>query len=330
MRLNSRNAFMNSLKDKYSDYCQSIEELAFYYQDWWLDAVCYPDEWSVSFATNKSENIIAALPYMDQKKFGFRLLRQPLLTPYLGPIIKYPDNSFKTASKLSYEKKLSESLYHELGKFDYFNQHFYHRVKNVQPWYWNDFETSVRYNFHLKLDDIYDDIKAKYESKTRSHIKQATNKLNLINIDDRLKDFFELTKASFEYNNNKLPFDYKFLKRVDRALNDHKLRTIHAVVDHEDIVHAACYLVHDNGILYTLQISSDPNLRKNGAVQFLMDQIVRQYHKEYSYLDFCGTMLENVEPVFRSFGAEQVPYFQVSKHGSKSFKILSLLKSILR
>ena len=41
-------------------------------------------------------------------------------------------------------------------------------------------------------------------------------------------------------------------------------------------------------------------------------------------------MIPGIELYFRSFGARQIPYFEISKVNSKLYRVIDLIKDILR
>jgi len=46
--------------------------------------------------------------------------------------------------------------------------------------------------------------------------------------------------------------------------------------------------------------------------------------------DFEGSMLESIEKYFRSFGAVQKPYFQITKINSKILKVRECLQELIK
>ncbi len=74
-------------------------------RDWWMDAVCNED-WDV-IIYEENNRIISALPYFLNKKYGFRSIIPPHLSPISGIWILYPEN-INLITKYSYEEKLNE------------------------------------------------------------------------------------------------------------------------------------------------------------------------------------------------------------------------------
>ncbi len=71
-------------------------------------------------------------------------------------------------------------------------------------------------------------------------------------------------------------------------------------------------------------VGEDPELRNSGAGILLIWKAIEFTRNELNILnfDFLGSMIQSVEPVRRSFGARQVPYFQLRKVKSPVLKLV--------
>ena len=77
----------NDSKDRYRALCESEAEIPLFLRDWWLDAVCGDDNWGVAIVCN-GDRVDGCLPYSIRRRFGWVLIGQPPLTPFLGPWIR--------------------------------------------------------------------------------------------------------------------------------------------------------------------------------------------------------------------------------------------------
>lgn len=298
-----------------------------FYTSWWLDIVCGSDQWDVCLHTRDGNKVVqGALPYFYQKKFGFLLLRQPFLTPYLGPIYNYPANLEKRAKKYAFEKRVTKELISKLPNYSYFNQHCNTQVTNGQPFHWGGFTQVNQYTYQIDLIQPIEVIQKSYETNVRNEIKRAVEKGLEMREVTEVHDFIKINQKTFQRQGREMPYSPEMIEDLDGALQTRKLRTIYGAYDPEGNIHAAIYLLKENKTLYTLMIGTDAAYRNSGAVQFLVNEIIVKYKDTYHRLDFCGSMIENIERVFRSFGAEQVPYLRVYHQRSKAFKLISALR----
>ena len=294
----------------------------FHHPDW-LNAVC-GDAWDVALSYDKVGKVQGALPYFQEKKAGFTLLRQPYLTPYLGPLIQYPKSQHKLSFRYGHDKKVIDDLVDALPDLSYFNQKCHIDFQNGQPFFWNDFELHTNYTYILNLNESYKEIESSFEGKVRTHIRKAEQLLSVEKSND-VEQFFKLNNQTFNHQNLDAPYDFSHLKALDNFLNAEGNRSILVAKDDSGRWHAAIYLVHDKENAYSLMIASDPELRKGGAIPFIIANAIQLLKKDFTTFDFCGSMEERFQRVFRSFGAKQLSYLRVSKKQGAAFKTLNAL-----
>jgi hypothetical protein len=75
-------------------------------EPWWLDAVA-SGAWQ-SLEVTRGTRVVARMPLVPRRICGFTIIRQPPLTPTLGPWIELSGTT--TAKRLAEEKKLFNEL----------------------------------------------------------------------------------------------------------------------------------------------------------------------------------------------------------------------------
>ena len=311
-------------KEKYKLFTDTHSRLSVFHMPWWLDAVCGETNWDVVLSLDKENKIEAALPYFKEQKYGFLLIRQAVLTPYMGPILHYPRAQSKLAHRYAFEKKVIDKLVAQLPNYSYFNQHITPAFSNGQPFYWNGMNQSAYYTYQIDLNQSLKEIEDNYEGRVRTDIRKAEQKLVFLETED-VDRFYEMNRLSFDHQNIKMPYSIELVRRMDAALVKKDKRRIYLVKDAEGKVYAGAYIILDQQTVYTLMIGSDPALRKGGAVSFLISSIISKYRKDYDCLDFCGSMIEKFQRVFRSFGGVQQPYLRIHHKASTLFRLINAL-----
>jgi len=311
---------MNSLyaKNEYRQLCSSESTIPIFFKDWWLDAVCGPENWDVTIVKN-GEQIIATLPYFMTRKFLCNLIRMPPLTQTMGIWLKYPDNQ-KYSNRLGFEKEVMNKLINNMPRFDYFQQNFHYTVTNWLPFYWKGFKQTTRYTYIIKdlsdLDAVFDSFK----SNIRGKIRKASKIVKII-VNGTLEDFYQINKKTFERQKLAIPYSLEFVQRMDEALRKHNAREIFFAVDTGGSYHSALYLIWDEQSSYVHLVGEDYNLRSSGAGILLIWEAIKFTKEKLSLnrFDFEGSMIEPIEETRRSFGARQVPYFTISKDQRNCF-----------
>jgi hypothetical protein len=301
-------------------------------QPWWLDAVA-PGAWDAVVIETDGE-IQARLPYIKKRRRGFTYLTMPPLTQHLGPWIH--SYGGKNPQKLATEKHLMTALIDRLPLYDVFTQHFHYSISNWLPFYWRGFQQTTRYTYVLdRLDDL-DAVWNGMRENIRRGVRKA-KKLVIIRDDLGLDAFQDLNEKTFRRQGLPVPYGRDLVARIDQACAERGCRRILVAEDAQKRLHAGIFLVWDSRAAYYLIGGADPELRNSGAMSLAMWEAIQGASTVTQTFDFEGSMLEPIEHFFRAFGADQKPYFRVTKTNSPLLKIkgdlrssLSMLKSRLR
>jgi hypothetical protein len=275
-------------------------------EPWWLEAVA-PGAWR-SLEVARGTQVVARMPIVLQHKYGFTLIRQPPLTPTLGPWIDL--SSASIVKRMAEEKRLLNDLIDQLPKWDYFQASFNHRVTNWLPFYWRGFKQTTRYTYIL--DDLSDKrrIWVGLEGNVRTRIQNAEKRLS-IRTDLSIDDLLDVVELTFSRQGRKLPHSRELVRRIDGACTAHNARRLLFAQDSDGRIHAGLYLVTDADYAYVLLHGADPQLRNSGAQRLLLWEAIKLASEMNLKFDFEGSMIEPIEQVFRGFGAVRVPYLHV-------------------
>ncbi|RED65067.1 GNAT family N-acetyltransferase [Cohnella lupini] len=319
---------MNDAKSKYRKLCRGNPELPLFDQDWWLDIACGgPNNWDVCIV-EKGNEIVASLPYYKTRKFGFNLIQMPQLTLTMGIWIRYPSNQ-KYATRLAYEREIYLEIIDQLPAADYSYHHFSRHITNWSTFYWRGFRQTTRYTYVIDdLSDL-DSIYQRFADRVKEEIQLAATRFKVVESDD-VEKFYELHRKNFHPKTFPIPYSYETLKALDAALLKHNRRKILFAVDESGQAHSAVYIVWDSGCAYNLLGGANPNLEHGGSHSLLIWHAIQDMSRVAEQFDFYGGMHETIEGFFRSFGAEQKPYFQISKMNGKLFKFAYYMKQAVR
>ena len=279
-------------------------------EPWWLDAVA-PNGWQSLEVVDGGE-IVARMPIVLQRKLGFSVIRQPPLTPFLGPWVR--TSCASPARRLTREKNLLNELIDQLPRWDYFEANFHHGMTNWLPFYWRGFEQTTRYTYLLEDISNLEKVWGQLQENVRRNIRKAQRTLH-VRTDMNLDRLLDVVETTFRRQGQRLPFSRNLVHRIDTACALRGARRIFFAEDAQGRLHAALYLVMDGACAYYLLGGGDPDLRESGAQNLLLWEAIRCASEMRLMFDFEGSMLEPVERVFRRFGARQVPYMHV--YGAK-------------
>jgi hypothetical protein len=268
------------------------------------------------------------LPYFYTNKQGNKNITQPPLTQKNGIWINYPKNQ-KYTKKLGFEKEIMNMAIDKLLELNIlsYNQNFSYEITNWLPFYWREFNQFTRYTYVIEsledLGHIFDEI----DSKTRNQIRKA-EKLLVVKDNLSVEDFYKINTMTFQRQGITIPYSLELVKRIYTTCHQHKCVKIFSAEDSEGNLHGAIFVIWDEDSAYYLMGGSNPDFRGSDANSLLIWKAIQYSSEVTKKFDFEGSMIEPIERFFRSFGAVQKPYFNISKQIGKSNLIKVIAKDV--
>jgi lipid II:glycine glycyltransferase (peptidoglycan interpeptide bridge formation enzyme) len=201
---------------------------------------------------------------------------------------------------------------------------------NWLPLFWRGFSQTTYYTYRLTDLSCTDRIFENMDYRVRRQINKARERESLtvsVSSDGEFEGLYELHKVVYLRQGRKPPHAREFLLQLDRACRERDRRRIFTARDREGRCHAAAYIVRDRDCAYYLYSGSDPDLRQSGALSLCLWSAIQYFSKDTRFFDFEGSMVPSIERHFRGFGAEQVPYFRISRSNSIIASLVERLRS---
>lgn len=314
------------MKDVYRELCEIEPSIPLFSKAWWLDAVA-GNTWDVVLVY-RGKQVVGALPYVSRKRWGLTLLTQPKLTQGLGPWIRPSQRSYP--KRMAYEKDVLGELADKLPPYDRYAQNWTCGHQNWLPFYWRGFEQTTRYTYRLSLDVGHDQLWKGLQENTRREIRKARDRYGINVRSGGLDELLSLNRLTFERQGRAVPYTGEFVSSIDRAAISRNSRDCIVAEDQEGRLHAGCYIVRNGDTAYYLLGGGDPALRNSGATSLAFWESILCQPGHIKVFDFEGSMIEPIERFFRSFGAVQTPYFNITRTRSKLLRISNIIRSICR
>jgi hypothetical protein len=280
-------------------------------RSWWLDTVC-PEGYQLLLVRRNGRTVAGmALPTPERHR-GARVIRMPSLTQTLGPLLAPPAGG-KYETNLSHEMDWLRELVALIPPVDGLVFNCHHRFTNWLPFCWAGYQQTTRYTY--RFDDLHDPaaIYNGMSAKTRNIIRKSRKLGIVVEECEDIETFLPLLRLTFTRQGMDTPFTEELVRRIDAACAARDARKMFAARDREGNIHAIIYNIYDNKCMYYLMQGSDPALRASGGALLAQWHAIESAAAVTATYDFEGSMLENVEHVFRSFGAVQRPYFTIFK-----------------
>ncbi len=262
---------------------------------------------------NKVEDILCA--YKEDTLLGFmplfikgnKLLQSTMYIPYGGPIFLFDETNYRKAFNLKREiitqfcEYLTSNLLSICFSFDVL-------TLDAIPCVRNNLIPEIRYTYKIDLSQDIEDIYNNFGSDRKKDLRKAA-RANLVILEDKEINAFDINKAlnwEKKYGEeSSVDFVKKYLKqsiRLDKGacfiakISEKVVGGIGVVWDNKNcyIMYSYCEKKLDIGIIASLYYHLIKYLKDNNLVR---------------YLDFEGSVFEEIEQWNLSFGAKQYIYF---------------------
>ena len=134
-------------------------------------------------------------------------------------------------------------------------------------------------------------------------------------------EFYDLQCLQLRANKKKNVLSRRLVTHLINTSRQRGQSLLARAKDAEGNTHAAIFVVWDENSAYELISAIHPDYRASGASTLVVWEAMKKLSKTTKMWDFEGSMIENVENSFRKYGAEQVPYFQITKTNNLRFYI---------
>ncbi len=276
-------------------------------QDWWLDAVA-PGKWEVLELRSGSGELEARMPIVRDTLLRGRIHTVPMpeLTQTLGPWIT-PSKAQKYSRQLTHDLELIAGLVELLPPADLVRQNCHYSIRTALPFHQAGFTLGLRYTYVIEGCDTTDAAWALLSKSRRKAVRSAQNNLE-VRVCDDIEAFLRVYKKTFARQGMSPLLSDDFIRRVDSAAARAGARRMIGAFDESGALHTMDYLVFDDTCVWDIMSGSDPDLRNSNSGSLVTWEAIKFAVERGLVFDFEGSMLAGVEPVFRSFGAEQRPF----------------------
>lgn len=294
-------------------------------QCWWLNAVSdHPDDWNVVISM-KGEQVTGIWPYLIQERFSITMMRNPRLTPYLGPYIFFPSD-IKDSNRDSFEYKVTEQLLAGLPDADVWRLSLRPGFRQAGILRRYGLKIEVQQSFILNLEESEEQLFLRFKDDVRRNIRVAERELQVQFDPTAIAGLYDFQKVTLEE------------KRVNQPYSEDQLQTLLDasiannsgalwVAREKGTIQAIIWNVWDQECSYYLMGGKNPDMVNTKAMSLLLWHcILEAKRRGNKYFDFEGSMDNGVERFFRSFGAERALYLVLKRDGHWLWKLLRALR----
>ena len=280
-------------RDRWDDCIERSVNGIIYASSWYLDVV------SPGWEALAEEDYSVVFPLTHNRKFGIHYLYQPWFTQQLGVFTHghlTPDRVREFLSSIPAKFRFAEINLNSLNKAD--------------P---SIFEVKTRVNLELDLIDSYENLKKKYDQNARRNLKKAFEMSVTIRRKVEPDELITLFRDNYGKKEKNLKFmHYEMLRKLMIAGMKKRNAVITGAFLPDGRFCAGVFFLRDLSRIIFHFAASGQAARETGAMFMLVDSIVREFAGQNLVLDFEGSDDPNVARFYRSFGASECNYSQIT------------------
>jgi lipid II:glycine glycyltransferase (peptidoglycan interpeptide bridge formation enzyme) len=307
-------------KDLYKKICKE-PGVPLFMQPWWLDTVCR--KWDVAIA-RKGDQVTGVWAYPVEKKPGVTLMRNPILTPYLGPHVFYP-NDIKESNLDSFEHETVAELMKQMPDADVWHLALQPGMKQVGLFKNKKLRPQAQQTFLLELNENEETLLGNMKETTRRNIRQAEKDITVSDSPECLKELYKFQKETLTNKGAAPAYTLAYLQKImDAGLaND---STSLWVAKKDGVTQSIVWQVWDDKCSYYFMGGQSQERSSSKAMSLLLWRAIREAKKKgHATFDLEGSMDEGVERFFRNFGGQRALYIVLHKNDSLLWKLKKMI-----
>ncbi len=306
-----------SNKEQYRKICKEKPGIPVFMQPWWLDVVC--DAWEVAIA-RKGEEISGIWAYPVENKMGVSLIRNPLLTPYLGPHVFYPAD-LKQSRADAFEYETVSELIKQLPACKVWHLAVSPGIKQAGICKQHNLRVEVQQTFLINLAQTEAALLANIKDTARRNIKQSAQEEVVLSDNNALQQLYQFQLNTLTGKGREIYYKAEDLQKILDACTAHNAGELLVAKNGENI-QAIVWNVWDDNRSYYFMGGQNPEANGYKAMSLLLWTCIKNSKKRGQKLfDLEGSMDEGVERFFRTLGGDRELYMVLQKNDALLWKI---------
>lgn len=239
----------------------------------------------------------------NDKLFKLKQLYQPFLCQQLGLF---------TVNVRSKERinKFLEAIPNE---FKYWDLSLNDGNRNVLKL--KEYDVIEKKNYHLDLNKSYDELYQGYSKNVKRNLKKASKENLYLTGNLKPETFVEaVKKAQIAKGINHPEALYHTGHRIIWNCLHRGKGVITAAFNTDKELCAAIFFMFDGRAIINLLNVSTAVGKDVGAMAYLLDATIKREAEGVKYIDFEGSSVPGIARFYESFGAENVPYYQLKQN----------------
>lgn len=242
------------------------------------------------------------------------------MTPYGGVVIKdFPGVTARKQVQNLHEILNQLRVFLSSIKFDSIEMKLSPDFKDIRPFTWNGWESSVLYAYYLNLEK---DIDVGLSKDLKKNINKSSKDGLVIK---KLKDsdiYYSLFSMVYTRQNLDAPVQKIFFERIIELLERKKIGEMWVAETPSAEYVAAQIRLWDKQRVYAWTAASDPSFRKSGANSFIYYNVINDLKTEgHKEINMLAANIPQFTDFITGFSPELVPHYLIN-YTSRRYKLL--------
>jgi hypothetical protein len=297
-----------------------------FHHSWWLNAA--GRDFTILGVFDGKGNLVGGMPLTFSNRYGLRLVRNPPLTPYLGPVFAQDakGTSYKTISLM---RNAGAILAESVRGIDSFSQHIGSRGPDLQGFLWRGYSADLRYTFKIDVLTDTDDILNRMHPKHRSElVKAQRRKVQIVESQD-LDAFLAINRKTFERSSLKAPYRESLVRSLWEAASARGRALLLLARNAAAKTTDGAIFFSDSAYSYLVLAGGDPEHRGDGGGNAVIWEGIQRAHLSGRGFDFEGSSMPNIEFFYRRWGGTPYPTLHLHKTFTRRAQVAAFAKSCL-
>jgi len=291
-----------------------------FHTTYWLEPLC-SDELRIVAIFRKGK-ICAGFPMIIRKVAGARMLLQPPMTPYSGPVLS---DAINASILPDFVEHALNTIISEMDSFRFSLPPQSSLAKPVfrKHLYEHDFRTN-RLMATLPPFDLMEHISGSLRRNIR---KAEKNGLRIEKTND-IKTVYDLSAASYKNSGRRHPLKYSTFSKLHQHLSDHGLSEARIVFTKEGKPAAAAWTPFDARAAYNVIHGIEREFSSLQGGPYVLFKTAESFLSRGVSFDFEGSMKDRIHHFYQKFNPETCSYSHFHKNRSFILKLLNQLRLI--
>lgn len=309
-------------KELYRSICTTQPSLPLFLQHWWMDAVC--DDWDVAIA-KKGDHVSGVWPYARTQRMGVSLMRNPRLTPYLGPHVFIPAD-VKESSRDSFEYEAVAELMSAIPNEKVWHLSLQPGFRQAGIFKEHGLQLQVQQTFLIDLTKDEATLFSDLKESLRRNIRTAEKEITISNEPQYLAQLYEFQKQTLSAKDVQQPYTLAQMQQLYDAAAAHNSTALWVAKAGAE-VQAIIWNVWDAERSYYFMGAKNPATDNYRAMAALLWHAIQQARQRgNTCFDLEGSMEPGVERFFRGFGGTRQLYIILRKNTSLLWKLKEMIR----